>query len=169
MRNRFSLIFVAAMLAALNAPAFAAGNPAALLVPFSDSSSSIAAISDGYFEPVKLDGKALFASPANSKHDLVLPHLGKLAVVHDRTRIVDLGGSVTRWEGHVQGRKDLSVTFVRGISGMVSGVIDTPAGRVLLGQAGDYIVYKQSQALPAAARDVAEVIPEALLEDIFAI
>ena len=160
----FSRLIVGLMVTALTMPVFAADKPATLLAPFSDVSGSIGNIPDGYFEPVTLNSKALFAYPPNSKHDLVLPHLGRILVEHDRTRTIDLGGIVTRWEGHVAGRDTLKVTFVKGISGMVSGVIDTPHGRVLLGQAGDYIVYKQSRALAAPSMAVAEEIPEALLD-----
>jgi hypothetical protein len=165
MRQFFSLLLVASLLTALSAPALPANRPMGLFAPYSNVSAAIGHIPDGYFEPVALDAKALFDAPADSRSDLLLPHLGRLIVVHDRTRVVDLGGSVTRWEGHVQGRKDLDVTFVKGISGMVSGVIDTPAGRVLLGQAGDYIVYKQSEALPSASDAEASDIPQALLEN----
>ena len=63
-------------------------------------------------------------------------------------------------------RNDLKVTFVKGISGLVTGIIDTPAGRVLLGQAGDYIVYKQGRAtgLPVGSGGEDRKLPEALLE-----
>jgi hypothetical protein len=164
MRKHLSLLLLGVMITAFHAPLFAAGRPAALLASFSDDSSVIGDIPDGYFEPVLLNGAALFAYPANSKHDLILPRLGRLAVVHDRTRVVDLGGSVSRWEGHVEGRRNLKVTFVKGISGMISGVIDTPGGRVLLGQAGDYILYKQSRSLPPSSVNVNGKIPEALLQ-----
>jgi hypothetical protein len=164
MGKLFSRLIVGLMMTALTMPLFAAASPVALLAPFSNTSSSIGNIPDGYFEPVALNSKALFAFPPNSKHDLVLPHLGRIAIEHDRTRIVDLDGVVTRWEGHVAGHEALKVTFVKGMSGMVSGVIDTPRGRVLLGQAGDYIVYKQSRAAAAPSMAVAEKIPEALLE-----
>jgi len=160
----FSRVIVGVMMAALTMPVFAADSAVALLAPFSNTSNMIGNIPDGYFEPVALNSKALFAYPPNSKHDLVLPHLGRIAVEHDRTQTVDLGGVVTRWEGHVAGIAALKVTFVKGISGMVSGVIDTPRGRVLLGQAGDYIVYKQSRAAVAPSMAVAKEIPEALLE-----
>ena len=159
-----SRLIVGLVMAALNLPVFAADRPIALLAPFSIGSGLIANIPDGYFEPVALNSKALFAYPPNSKHDLVLPHLGRIAIEHDRTRTVDLGGVVTRWEGHVAGYDALKVTFVKGISGMVSGVIDTPRGRVLLGQAGNYIVYKQSRAAAAPSMAVAKEIPEALLD-----
>lgn len=163
MRKFFSLLFVTALIAALNIPVFAANKPLALLAPFSNTSGFIGKIPDGYFEPVELSAKELFAFPANSRHDLVLPRLGTLAVVHDRTQIMDPGGNVARWEGHVEGRDALKVTFVKGISGMVTGVIDTPAGRVLLGQAGDYVVYKQSRSWSAPSMGRNREIPEALL------
>ena len=164
MRIHLSLLLVGVVITAFHAPVFAADRPAALFAPFSNGSSVIADIPDGYFEPVTLNGAALFADPANSRHDLILPRLGRLAIVHDRTRTVDFGGSVSRWDGHVEGRKEFKVTFVKGVSGMISGVIDTPRGRVLLGQAGDYIVYKQSRSLPASSVAVNGKIPEALLE-----
>jgi hypothetical protein len=158
-----SRLIAGLMVTAMTMPAFAADKPVALLAPISAGSGSIGNIPDGYFEPVALNSKALFAYPSNTKHDLVLPHLGRIAVVHDRTRTVDLDGVVTRWEGHVAGYDALKITFVKGLSGMVSGVIDTPRGRVLLGQAGDYIVYKQSRAV-APAMTGAREIPEALLD-----
>jgi len=165
MRQFFPLLLVATLISALSAPALAANRPVALLAPYSDTSAAIGHIPDGYFEPVELDASAMFDLPANARRDLLLPRLGRLAVVHDRTRVVDLGGNVTRWEGHVLGREDLSVTFVKGVAGMVSGVIETPAGRVLLGQAGDYIVYRQSEALPSGSDGGSREIPQALLED----
>ena len=164
MRKAISLLFVAVMIAALRlSAAYAADKPAALMAPFSNSSAFIGRIPDGYFEPVALNSDALFAFDVNSKHDLVLPRLGSLAVVHDGTRIVSPGGNVARWEGHVEGSKALKVIFVRGVAGMVTGVIDTPAGRVLLGQAGDYIVYKQGLASVTTTRGVDEKIPEAFM------
>jgi hypothetical protein len=165
MRKRLSLLFIASLTAALSLPGAAATKPAALLASFSDTSSSIEKIPDGYFEPVSLNGKALFASRANSEHILVLPRLGTLAVVHDRTETIDLGGRVVRWEGHVAGRNNLKVTFAKGVSGMITGVIDTPAGRVLLGQAGDYIVYKQSMSSPSPISDKDKDIPEVLINN----
>ena len=164
MRKQLSLLFVAAMIMVLNMPASAANKPIALFEPFADSSSSLGMIPDGYFEPVTLDSKALFAFKSNSKHELVLPRLGRLAIEHDRTRVADLDGSVTRWEGHVDGRDALKVVFVKGMSGMVTGVIDTPVGRVLLGQAGDYVVYKQSRSLSSPSLAGNEEIPQALME-----
>ena len=163
MRKTLSLFFVAAMMVSLHLQVHAANKPVALLEPYSNPSGFPGMIPDGYFEPVALNSDVLFAFDANSKHDLVLPRLGSLAVVHDRTRIVSAGGSVTRWEGHVEGQNALKVIFVKGVAGMVSGVIDTPVGRVLLGQAGDYIVYKQSLASALASRDGDEEVPEALL------
>ena len=151
----------ASMAILLNASAFAAGKPASLFVPASAITSSIKAIPDGYFEPVALDTKALFAFPASSNHDVVLPHLGTLPVVHDRTRIADLGGRVTRWEGHIKGQDEMKLVFVKGISGMVTGTVDTPAGRLLLGQAGDYVIYKQSGSLSSVNNN--SDVPEALL------
>ena len=47
---------------------------------------------------------------------------------------------------------------------MVTGVIDTPAGRLLLGQAGDYIVYKQSLTSSSPPLRRNNGVPEALLE-----
>jgi Metallo-peptidase family M12B Reprolysin-like len=165
MRRFFSRLIVGLMMTALSMPIFAADGLVALLAPFSNGSGLIGNIPDGYFEPVALNSKALFAYPPNSKHDLVLPRLGTLAIEHDRTQTVDLGGAVTRWEGHVAGHKALKVTFVKGISGMVSGVIDTPRGRVLLGQAGDYIVYKQSRSSATPSMVAPKEVPEALLEN----
>lgn len=163
MRKLFSVLLVGATVAAWNMSVFAAPRPAELFAPFTGKSVLSKDIPDGYFEPVELNGAALFSQPADSKRDLILPHLGSLAVVHDRTRTVDLGGQVSRWEGHVAGHDALKVTFVKGISGMVSGVIDTPAGRVLLGQAGDYVLYKQSRSVSSSLPDAGKDIPEALL------
>jgi hypothetical protein len=158
MRKTLLPLLLAALLIA--GKAFAA-QPPALLAPATAGTQAIAHIPDGYFEPVALDGGALFALKAPSRHVLVLPHLGALAVVHDATRPVDSGGAVMRWEGHTAGRNPLKVSFVKGLSGSVSGVIDTPAGPVLLGQAGDYMVYKQSNAAPP---DEDDALPQALLK-----
>lgn len=162
MRNAFLPLLIAALL--WNAPASVAAQPAALLAPPSAVALTLAAIPDGYFEPVSLDSRALFAQPTPSAHRLVLPRLGSLTVVHDRTGPLDPGREVMRWEGHVAGNRALKITFVKSLTGMVSGVIDTPAGRVLLGQAGDYIVYKQSDAAPPAiAARSDDDAPQALL------
>lgn len=163
MRKMVTLLLVGVTVAAWNMPVFAALRPVELFAPFTGTSVLSKDIPDGYFEPVELNGVALFSQPANSKRNLILPHLGSLTVVHDRTRTVDLSGQVSRWEGHVAGHDDLKVTFVKGISGMVSGIIDTPAGRVLLGQAGDYILYKQSSSVSSSLPDASKDIPQALL------
>ena len=163
MGKYISLLFAAAMMMSSAATVTAAEEPVHLFAPFSTEPISLRDIPDGYFEPVTLNGKELFAFPANSMHELVLPHLGKIAIKHDRTQVVDLDGDVTRWEGHVVEHKTLKVTFVKGITGMVSGVINTPRGRVLLGQAGDYILYKQSHSSPSQLLADPQSIPQALL------
>lgn len=157
-----SLLFAAAMTMSSATTATAAEEPVHLFAPFSTEPTSLRDIPDGYFEPVTLDIKELFAYRANSMHEIVLPHLGRFAVEHDRTEVVDFGGNVTRWEGHVAGRKSLKVTFVKGVSGMVSGIIDTPRGRVLLGQAGNYIVYKQGHSSPSRLLADPQALPQAL-------
>lgn len=161
MRNAFLPLLAAALLA-WNASASAA-LPAALLAPPSSAVRFVNTIPDGYFEPVSLDVASWFAQAARSRHRLVLPRLGSLAVIHDRTVPIDPARAVLRWEGHLEADDTLKVTFVKALSGMVSGVIDTPAGPVLLGQAGDYIVYKQSRAeAPATGADEA-ALPEVLV------
>ena len=145
MRKAFLPLLIAALLAG-SASASATEQPAALLAPPSSALHFASTIPDGYFEPVSLDVASLFAQAAPSRNRLVLPRLGSLAVIDHRTPPIDPEQTVLRWQGHLEADDALKVTFVKALSGMVSGVIDTPAGRVLLGQAGDYIVYRQSHA-----------------------
>jgi len=148
----------------LSTPLWGAETPSALLAPYSNAKTPLSTIPDGYFEAVTLESQSLFKMQDNVSLDIVLPRLGRLSAVHDRTRTVDINGKVTRWEGHVKDHSTLKISFVESISGMVSGIIDTPTGRLLLGQAGDYIVYKQSTSLPPANSNALNGTPEALLK-----
>lgn len=164
MRKPLSFLVITTLIMAFAMPVVAADKPIALLAPYSTTSHLIGNVPDGYFEPVELDSKMLFAMRANAKLHLALPRLGTLAVTHDRTQRVGINGNVTRWDGHVEGQSGLKITFVKGRSDKVTGVIDTPVGRVLLGQAGDYIVYKQSTSLSSALTASTTALPEALVE-----
>lgn len=102
-------------------------------------------IADDYLAAASFDPRTLFAKDGARSINLTLPQIGKLQIVHVETKVVDTAGKVLRWQGHVQGRQDLQAQFVRGISGNITGVLDTPRGRILLGNAnGEYFFHGEA-------------------------
>ena len=102
-------------------------------------------IADDYLVAASFDPRALFAKDGARSISVTLPQIGKLQIVHVETKVVDTAGKVLRWQGHVQGRQDLQAHFVRGISGNITGVLDTPRGRILLGNAnGEYFFHGEA-------------------------
>lgn len=113
---------------------FATPNPA-------PSSKSTPSIAKEYLVAASFDPQALFAANGAKKISITLPQIGVIQIIHEKTGAVDGAGKVLRWAGHVSGRTDLQAVFVRGISGHVTGTLDTPKGRVLLGNANDHYFF----------------------------
>jgi len=136
--------------------AFAATLPAPHQAPVAQ------ALAKDYLVSANFDPKALFIATGAKNFSLTLPEIGMLQITFDKIGALDGTGKVLRWVGHLNARPELQATFVRGISGNVTGMLDTPKGRVLLGNAnGQYFFH--SEAPDVASNLESSKLPAILL------
>jgi len=93
------------------------------------------------FSAVDLNTETVFAGTGN-----IVLQAGeqKFVLIFEKTFYMDDAQKVRRWEGYLASDKNLKASFIRGLSGYITGMIDTPQGRLLVGNAnGKYFLYSE--------------------------
>lgn len=141
----------------LSVPAFATVKPPQAM-PL--AAAQRASLPEGWIGRAEMDASALFSASAPRLIEISVAGIGKMVFSAGPAQAVDPDGKVMRRDANsVDGRK---AVFVKGLSGVVSGRIETPRGEVLLGYAnGEYFAYKEVRgdsstvaSRPVALRDV---------------
>lgn len=134
------LIFSLIAASVLSAPAFASIKP---VQPKPLAAVQQPTLAEGWIGKTLLDTSTLFSASAPQLIEVTIDGIGKLVFSAGPAEAVDPDGKVMRrGASGADGRK---AVFVRGLSGVVSGWIDTPRGQVLLGYAnGEYFAYKEA-------------------------
>ena len=130
------------------ASAFSSGSIATPAVQPTQAPNQIFAaqlLAKDYLVAATFNPKSLFAAASAKNISISLPEIGTLQIIHDQTSAVDGAGKVLRWVGHISGHAGLQATFIKGISGNITGTLDTPKGRVLLGNVnGQYFFHSEA-------------------------
>jgi len=133
---------ILSMLAAsmLSVPALASVKP---VQPKPLVATQQANLAEGRIGRAEMDASALFSANAPRLIEITVDGIGKLVFSAGPAEAVDPDGKVMRRDASSSdGGK---AVFVKGLSGHVSGWIDTPRGQLLLGYAnGEYFAYKEA-------------------------
>jgi len=130
----------------LSVPALATIKP----LPKPLAAAQQASLPEGWIGRAEVNASTLFSASAPRLIEISVDGIGKLVFSAGPAEAVDPDGKVMRRDASAaDGRK---AVFVKGLSGVVSGWIDTPRGRVLLGYAnGEYFAYKEAHGGSSSA------------------
>jgi len=112
------------------------------------ANSALRAVPDGYFEKVDIRSLDIFTKESPQEVTLFVPRFGNVVLVKEELSYADLNHHILKWSGHLKDHQELKASFTRNLRGFVAGSLDTPSGRLLLGQLGDYILYKEAKDRP---------------------
>lgn len=155
--NKLILSMIAASM--LSVPALASVKP---VQAGSLAAARQASLAEGWIGRAEMNASSLFSASAPRLIEITVDGIGKLVFSAGPAEAVDPDGKVMRRDASAaDGRK---AVFVKGLSGVVSGWIDTPRGQLLLGYAnGEYFAYKEAHGGSATDANRPAALKEAPL------